>query len=286
MDAELAGKKFAVIGAGQIGGSFALALRRFGLGESITVVEKPENIDPLLASGIFDCVTVDLGKGIAGADVIFLAVPVPVILDLLPRIAAEMKPSSVLLDAGSTKLAVAECMRRFPRRILVAGHPMAGTERSGFQAADPGLFYGRPYLLSFPTAKSRDGRGLILALLREIGFHPLEVEPGRHDRIAAFTSHLPYVLSLCYGEQAARRTAADDLVPVLTAGGFRDALRLSRSELEMGLGILQSNREKILACLDDFCLGLEDFRQKLDSRDWGELKNLMREAGRVSSLFV
>jgi len=251
----------AIVGLGQIGGSFALALRESKIGKRIIGVDRKEVVSEPGIEELVDETTSRLPPAIEEADFIFLSTPVLTILDLIPRITKYMKPGAILLDSGSTKKAITLMMQKHPDRILIGGHPMAGTEKGGYKAASPFLFRNRVFATIFPTSKSYIGRGFVFGILEKIGAIPLEIDAERHDLIVSLTSHLPYVLSLTLSFLANGFLKKDPLVDNFIAGGFLGATRLSLTEEEVGTGILRTNHHQIVKMIDAF-------QEKLSKVKW------------------
>ncbi|MFQ6070387.1 MAG: prephenate dehydrogenase [Candidatus Aminicenantales bacterium] len=241
-----------VVGLGQIGGSFALALKENDEGQTIIGVDRKEVVRKLKRDKVVDEATDGLEKAVEKADFIFLSTPVLKILELLPRIAARMKPGAILLDSGSTKKEISQLMQEFPDKILIGGHPMAGREKAGFEAALPTLFRKRIFALIFPTEKSLEGKSAVFKILEKIGALPLEIEAEKHDRIVSLTSHLPYLISLSLSSLAEEFSSKDSLYLDFIASGFLGMTRLSLTQEEMGLGILATNSSALAEMVDEF----------------------------------
>ncbi|MFP4081118.1 MAG: prephenate dehydrogenase [Candidatus Aminicenantes bacterium] len=265
-----------VVGVGQIGGSFALALRENGIGKKIIGVDKKEVVLNSNIKEIADHVTHDLEGAVKEADFIFLSTPVLSILELLPKIIVCMKPGAILLDSGSTKRKICVAMRKHPEKILIGGHPMAGTEKAGFEAASPRLFQKKIFALCFPTQKSQEGKPMVFKILEEIGASPYEIDEEKHDDLVSMTSHLPYVLSLSLSVLARDFTRKDSLWKDLTATGFLGAARLSLTHEEMGAGILSTNSSRIINIMDEFTQRLKRIKKLIKQGRREELLDFLR----------
>jgi prephenate dehydrogenase len=241
-----------VVGVGQIGGSFVLALREYGIGKKIIGVDKKEVVIDSKIKEVVDHATSNLESAVKESDFIFLSTPILTILELLPRIILCMKPGAILLDSGSTKEDICQQMSKYPEKILIGGHPMAGTEKAGFEASSPSLFQNKIFTLVFVTRKSREAKAVVHQILEKIGAMPLEIDADRHDDIVSLTSHLPYVLSLSLSLLAKDVIDKDVLFKDFMASGFRGATRLSLTQEEMGKGILRTNSSKIINMIDEF----------------------------------
>ncbi|GAH99475.1 unnamed protein product [marine sediment metagenome] len=155
MNGESDFKKITIIGVGLIGGSLGLALKENRPNFKIVGIDKQEIIEKAIARGAIDEGTVNLKEGIKEADIIIIATPVKTILDLLPKISPFLKKGCLVTDTGSTKVQIVERANKVLSKdiFFIGGHPMAGSEKCGIEAADPHLFQEKTYILT-PTNKS------------------------------------------------------------------------------------------------------------------------------------
>ncbi len=267
----------AVIGVGQIGGSFALALKKNRIGKKIIGIDREDNIEGLRVSGILDEVTSNLEEGIKDADLIFLSTPVLTILEMLPGIISLMKQTCVLLDSGSTKKQITDIMKRYPGKCLIGGHPMAGREASGFAAADPELFKDKIFSLSFPTKKGEMAKDLVCQILESIGAIPDVIDSEHHDVLVALTSHLPYVLSLSLSTLAEELFEEDKMFQRFVASGFLGAARLTGTHEDIGAGMLKTNSINITKMIEMFQVKIELMKELLNKSPSGELTENFRK---------
>ena len=251
-------KTVAIFGVGLIGGSFALALRKAGFSGRILGVSSPDTIRRAL-----DLKVIDAGAGpeeaARSADLIYLAQPILRIIDCLPELAAWVQPSSLVTDAGSTKSTiVSRAATIFAPGQFLGGHPMAGRERRGVEAAEPDLFCGRPYVLTpaAPEDLNRPNAQEFVTLIRKIGALPVTLDAADHDRIVAFTSHLPQLASTALAALLESRTEPKSRVfgPALV-----DSTRLALSSFDIWGDILATNRGPILDALRTYIAKLQEF---------------------------
>ena len=188
-----------------------------------------------------------------------------------------MRPGTLLMDLGSTKVQVVEAMNALPEEIAaVGGHPMCGKETGGLASADPNLFQGATFVLT-PTARTTDeAMRLAHELVEATGAMPLVLDTERHDRAVATISHLPYLLAASLIHTETEANALDDAVGRLAASGFRDTTRLATSSLDMMLDILLTNRECVGTALDAFQRNLAAVRNLLGEPP--QLRSWMAEA--------
>jgi prephenate dehydrogenase len=281
----------AIAGLGLMGGSLGLALRG-RVGRVIGIARRAATIDQALAAGAIDQGYATLAEGLPQADVIVLATPVSVILAQIEEIGrlarrGDVRNGAVVIDMGSTKEQICDALDRLPSMLQpVGGHPMCGKETSGLDVAEAGLYQGAPFVLSPLPRTARQAFALATELALAVGACPIELDPIRHDRLAAAISHVPYLSAL------AVFAAADDLAHVdvmawrLAAGGFRSTTRLAGSEEQMMTDILLSNREAVLAQLDRVQAALAQLAALITTGDETRLRDLAGAARRQRALFL
>jgi prephenate dehydrogenase len=260
----------AIVGVGLIGGSFALALRRAGFGGEIWGVSSALTIEKALEKQIIDRgLTLEAA---ARADLVFLATPIGTILESLPHLQRCAGPNTLITDAGSTKRQIAERARGL--RFL-GGHPMAGKETSGLEQAEPGLFDGRPWILT-PEGPVPDWADQLADLLTGIGARVHWMSPPEHDRWVAACSHLPQLTSTALALALSR---FQDAPSVPSGPGLRDMLRLAESPWDLWRDILATNADEVKPMLDRCIEELGILRETLEKPD---LANSWEEARRTA----
>jgi prephenate dehydrogenase len=268
-----------ILGTGLIGGSFALALRKYTTDLNISGWDRPEIVNQARSRNILDeALTGDLAPALRSADLIFIALPIGVTLDLLPEIARLAPKHALVTDACSTKLRIAQSAAEnfsTATALFLGGHPMAGRETGGIAQADADLFRNAPYALiadsSVPpdsSASERDPRvSAFLKLLEKIGARPLWLGAQQHDYAVGMVSHLPQLAAVALGSFLYDHLDENGL-PITVAGpGLRDSLRLAGSPYSTWRDIVLTNREVLSAALDLFARRLDDLRERLNSRE-------------------
>jgi prephenate dehydrogenase len=278
--AHTAYERAALVGCGLIGGSLLLALRAAGVVKRAVGCDKlPNHAEQARARGIVDEIA-PLGEVARGADLIVLAVPVGVTAVVCEALAPALSPDVLVTDVGSTKVAVLAAVERalpFPERF-VGAHPIAGTERSGPDAADATLFRGRRCLLT-PTAATRAGAlEACRALWESVGAHVDEVEAEPHDRALAWVSHLPHVAAFALAAAVGSEAVRDPLLEGLSGGGFVDTTRIAASDPTMWRDVLLSNRDAVAAALRGLEEELAAVRRAMAGGDGAALEAMIARA--------
>src|SRR5581483_3180891 len=269
--------KLAVIGLGLIGGSLARALR---VGRSAGLVVIGFDTDPKQVRLAVDLGVVDQAPGSAqaavqGADIIVIAVPVLHTADALKSILPAIGTTAVVTDVGSTKQSVLEdvakvCGGKLPP-WFVAGHPIAGTEKSGVANAFAELFHGHRVILTPHAGQSADARDRVRKMWEAAGARVVEMEPAQHDRIVAATSHLPHVLAYGFVDMLTRLPEQDQIFRN-AGGGFRDFTRIASSSPQMWHDIVRANRATVSELLARQISDLSEMLAMIRSERWDELK--------------
>lgn len=288
-------RRAAILGTGLIGGSFALALRQHFPDTVVVGWDKEHILRHARERGAIHEGTQELSRAVAGADLVFLALPVGHIIEVLPEVARHAAPRALVTDAASTKRAVCDAATPcFDEEgaLFVGGHPMAGKEISGIAAADAGLFRGAKYALirepsGADSTVSSDARvGRFVALLRMFGADPVWLSAEVHDRAAAIVSHLPQLLAVALAGVVRGQTDETGLPVTLAGRGLRDALRLAGSPYTVWRDIILTNSDNLDRALDQLIQGLEQLRSELRTRALeeefaaaGELYKILRDLG-------
>ena len=258
----------AIIGVGLLGGSLGLALRQRKLARRVIGVgRRQSSIDRAMAVGAIEEGTLDIRAGVADAELAVLATPVGTMVDLARQAADAMPRGSLMTDVGSTKSRLVRGIEEVAgdRVRYVGSHPMAGSEKRGVDEASAALFDGA---LCFVTSTQRtDPRALaaVIELWQALGARVRTVNPGEHDRLVAYTSHLPHVVAA-----ALVNVAMSDSLAVAGAG-FRDTTRVASGDPRMWADVCLENRERLLEAIGHLENELRTLRGVLAKGDEDEL---------------
>ncbi|MET0980941.1 MAG: prephenate dehydrogenase/arogenate dehydrogenase family protein [Telluria sp.] len=276
--------KVVIVGVGLIGGSFALALKEagavrqvVGMGRSAAALERA------LALGIVDSMTTSAQEAMEDADLVLLAAPVaqtgPILAALLPW----LEPGTVITDAGSTKcdvVATARAVLGARAGQFVPGHPIAGRESNGPDAALANLYHGKKIVITPLPENAAGDVGLVAAAWRLCGALVHTLTPEQHDSVFAAVSHLPHLLAFALVDDIARKPDAE-LLFQYAASGFRDFTRIAASSPEMWRDISLANRDALLGELDAYLAQLTALRATLAAGDGPGLEAVYANAQRA-----
>ncbi len=262
-----------VIGTGLIGGSFALALKKRGLAARVVGCDRPPVLERARQIGAIDDAVAEPEAAIRGSDVVLLATPVGVILDLIERIGPLLPPPALLTDTGSTKLEiVAKARAVFGQDAAIRflpGHPMAGKELGGLEYADANLFDGATWML---TPVSGDvaqppSAAAFLKLLESLAIRPMFLDAALHDRLCAFISHLPQMVSTALAATLLDEFRDHPDLLQLAGRALHDMTRLAQSPYSVWRDIALTNSANIEAALLRLEQRLAHIRENLRTRD-------------------
>ncbi len=278
----------AIVGLGLIGGSLAKALKRADARLRIAAADLDASaLDSALKQG-----TIDRAGGLdeicAAAEIIVIAVPPPAGPKVLGEIARRAAVDAVVTDVASVKSHLLETLAALPeafRRGVVPGHPLAGSEYSGFAASRAELFHERNVVLTPTTDTSAAAMATVLDLWRAVGAGVFAMSAARHDRILALTSHLPHLLAFAAADLLPRREPASD-VNHYAASGFADFTRLAAGDPRLWGDIFSLNAANLGAALDVLLEDLTRLRNALAADDHSALLGRLRRAGRARRSFA
>jgi prephenate dehydrogenase len=267
----MAFKQITIIGTGLIGGSLGLALKGSGFAGRIVGCDRQAVLDRARPMHAIDLGTEDPVEAIQGSDLIVLATPVGAIIDLIERIGPLASPNALITDVGSTKKEIVDRARSVfgdnaVRRFL-GGHPMAGKEHGGIENAESRLFTNAVWLLTGQAGQEID-KGKIKDyrdLLEGIGTRILAMDPERHDRLCAWISHLPQMISTALGAALVEEFGNNPDVHAIGGRALREMTRIASSPYSMWRDIAYTNAGHIEHALHQLEQRLAHIRENLRS---------------------
>lgn len=267
-------RKITIIGLGLIGGSIGLALKTSGF-ENVEIVGHDRNHGAegqAKRMGAVDSTEHNQPRAVQGASMVIIATPVLTVREVLEQIAPNLSQGAVVTDTASTKADVMSWAEELlPHEVnFIGGHPMAGKETAGIEAADANLFRGKAYCLCPSVTASESSIKAMLGLASAIGAEPLFIDPAEHDQYAAAISHLPLVISTALFSLMRASPSWDDMAQ-LASSGFRDATRLASTDATMSHDIWSTNREALIHWLQRMEGELGRFRKLLEDANDVEL---------------
>ena len=267
--------RVSIVGFGLIGGSIACALRARGRAEEWHVTawsRTPGPVQQGLQDGVVDVAALTLEEAVRGADLVLLAAPPLTCLDLIDQIGGPLRrdlpENATVTDAASAKVRIVE-RANAARLPFIGGHPMAGRELSGYAAALPDLFVGRPWVTVLGLYARLLDAERVGELIEACGAVPIPMLDTAHDQAVAAISHMPLVVSAALVEAVAGRPNEPEradwhAAEALAATGWVGMTRLARGEPSMGAGIAATNAAAIASRLRDLRAVLDEWIVELE----------------------
>lgn len=279
--------RIVIFGVGLIGGSFALALKRANaVRQVIGVGRRAETLRRAQSLGIIDAI--GDASSVTGTDLVLIAAPVAQTKALLRELAPHLQARTVVTDAGSTKSDVVQAARAaLGDKIaqFVPGHPIAGREQNGPEAALAELFQGKKVVLTALPENAPESVATVASAWQLCGAHVHHLSADEHDAVFAAVSHLPHLLAYALVDDIAARNNADRLFQY-AASGFRDFTRIAGSSPEMWRDISLANRAALLAELDAYTAQLSSLRALLAASDGAALEQVYARAQSARQVWV
>jgi prephenate dehydrogenase len=270
-----------VVGVGLIGGSIALALRKDPDVRIVGFDLRQDVLDKALTLGVIHAGTTDLQTAVREAHVIFLAAPVEQIYGLIDQIAQlSLQPGVIITDVGSTKAGIVHYAReRVPESVtFIGGHPMAGSHKSGVEAATDRLFENAFYVLTPAPATPEEPVIQLTDLLSHTNAKIVRMDPDEHDQVVGAVSHFPHILAAALVNQVACYNQTNEWHHRLAAGGFRDITRIASSNPRMWRDILLNNREHLLQIASDWRAALDEIMRLVEEGNRDSIEQFFKRA--------
>jgi prephenate dehydrogenase len=274
-------RSLAVVGLGLIGGSLARALRAADAVGTIRGFDTDEKQGRLAVElGVVDSLADTAAGAVRDADIAVIAVPVLHTSAAMAAALPGLTAGTVVTDVGSTKQSVLDDVTRACGMLppwFVAGHPIAGTEKSGVVNALPELFKGHRVILTPHAAQDPQAHARVAQMWTAVGARVVTMAPAQHDAVFAATSHLPHVLAYAFVDMLARLDGQGEIFPN-AGGGFRDFTRIASSSPEMWHDIVRANAASVGRLLEQQIAELNDVLGMIRGGRWDALKALFERA--------
>jgi prephenate dehydrogenase len=271
-----------IIGLGLMGGSLGLALKRRGDVSVQAFARRAETRRAAQAAGAADGIHATAEAAVDGADIVVVCVPVLTSAPLTERFRGALKPGAVITDVGSTKRRVMDAMRAVLQgtdAVFVGSHPIAGSERTGFDAASVDLYTGATVVVTPDDGGPPDTVAAVCGLWESVGARVERMTAARHDRLLARTSHLPHLAAA--GLVEAMLGGGEETAAALCGSGFRDTTRIAAGDPGMWHDIVTSNADEIAAALDGYAGILAGLRRAIADGRFDAVREFLAAAQRT-----
>jgi len=263
-------ERMAIVGVGLIGGSLAKAVKEKKLvGEVLGVGRSEERLESARKLGIIDRYSGRMNEILGEADLVVVAGPVGVIVDLVREIIPFLKKGTIITDVGSVKKKIVEAVEAFIPGSLyfVGGHPIAGTENSGFEASFSTLFEGRKCIITPVSTTDSHALERVKELWTQVGSVVACMDSEEHDEVFAAVSHLPHIVAYSMVNSLLKAKGFEKNIFSFSAGGFKDFTRIAASDPVMWKDIALMNKDKLLSAIKFFQEYLEELKEAIERED-------------------
>ena len=276
--------KIGIIGVGLMGGSFALDIKVpfpssviYGMDNSFENLQKAKEI------GLIDFVISfnDLHK----MDLILVAVPVNHSLSLIPKVLDLVNSNALVFDVGSTKEAICELLSNHPKRgNYLAAHPMAGTEFSGPEAAQKGLYVGKTNIICEFEKTDIKLRKIALKIFKSLNMKTIYMDPKSHDVHVAYVSHLSHISSFMLGKTVIEKEENENNIFDLAGSGFESTVRLAKSRPETWTPIFLQNKGNLVLAIEEYISNLSLIKELILKENEVELSEILNNTNRIKEI--
>ncbi len=268
------------IGLGLMGGSIAKSIKKYRLANKIVAYDVDQSTLVVAQNdGTVDRIAADVDSTFADCDLIFLCCPVKINVLMIKKLKPFIKPKCLITDIGSTKSDIHNAMAlHTPNQPFVGGHPMTGSEKSGYKEANPILFENIYYVLTPGPSSTTEHMKALTDLVKGIDSIPIEMRPDIHDQATAAISHVPHILAATLVNAVKDMDATNGYMHTLAAGGFRDLTRIASGSPIMWESICLANKTPILDALDQTKAAIDIFYRSVSDSDSHALMNAFMEA--------
>lgn len=263
--------KIGFLSLGLIGGSIALALRQISpAAQIIAYARRQSTLDEALSAGAIDIGTTEINELFLDCDLIFLCAPVAVNNKFLAQLKPFLSDKTILTDVGSVKGSIHETISGLGLdNQFIGGHPMAGSEKTGFSNANPVLLENAYYILTPTETVSKEAIDAYSSLVKKMGAIPIQLTCQQHDYVTAAISHVPHLVAAALANLVHDHDSADETMKLIAAGGFKDITRIASSSPDMWESICMSNTENIANLLDDYIISLQTISKAMRAKQTG-----------------
>ncbi|MEE8382911.1 MAG: prephenate dehydrogenase/arogenate dehydrogenase family protein [Thermodesulfobacteriota bacterium] len=263
-------ERMAIVGVGLIGGSLAKAVKEKKLvGEILGVGRSEERLESARKLGIIDRYSGRINDILGEADLVVVAGPVGVIVDLIREMIPFLKKGTIITDVGSVKKKIVKEVEAFIPGSLyfVGGHPIAGTENSGFEASFSTLFEGRKCIITPVSTTDSHALERVKELWTQVGSVVACMDSEEHDEVFAAVSHLPHIVAYSMVNSLLKAKGFEKNIFSFSAGGFKDFTRIAASDPVMWKDIALMNKDKLLSAIKLFQEYLEELKEAIERED-------------------
>ena len=276
--------KIGIIGLGLMGGSFALDIKTpFPNSIIYGIDNSAENLNKAKEIGLIDLII--SYKDLRKMDLILVAVPVSHSLNIIPKVLDLISSNTLVFDVGSTKQAICELLNDHPKRgNYLAAHPMAGTEFSGPEAAQKGLYVGKTNIICEFEKTDIKLRKLALKIFNNLEMKTIYMDPKSHDIHVAYVSHLSHISSFMLGKTVIEKEENENNIFDLAGSGFESTVRLAKSLPETWTPIFLQNKGNLVLAIEEYVSNLNLIKELILNENESDLSEILNNTNRIKEI--
>ena len=274
-----------IVGLGLIGGSLALDLKKQGH-HVLGVSHRDSTTQRAISLGIVSQASVNMSL-LSDAEVVFICTPLGFIIPTLEQLIAHLPSSCVITDVGSVKTPIVKGIAPVWKNFI-GGHPMAGSNDSGIEAARKNLFNDKPYVLTPINTTPTTAITVVENLISQLGVNIHYCSPEEHDKAVSLISHLPVMASASLIAACEQEPDAQvrQLAQKFASSGFRDTSRVGGGNPELGVMMAKYNREALLMSLQSYRSNLDELVKLIEREDWTSLEQVLHSTKEARGKFL
>ncbi len=256
-----------IVGIGFLGGSLIKSLSKSDkIGKIIASDKNIESLKKAYEDGVVDEYTLQINEKFKDCDVIFICTPVSFISYYVKELEKYVKEECIITDTGSTKKTIINETKNSSVEFI-GGHPMIGSERSGYETSKDFLFENSYYIITKSEKNSDKSINILKELVMEIGAIPIIIDEEKHDYITSCISHVPHIVASSLVRLVKNSDDENETMKTLAAGGFKDITRIASSDPIMWENICSENKDEILKNLDKLIMILQEFKSNITNKE-------------------
>ena len=272
------------IGLGLIGGSFALALRKYHPEAKFYGFDvSTDHLQKALELNLIDEVLTD--QDMPQMDLVIVSIPVDMAYSVITKVLEQVNSKALVMDMGSTKGELCSALDEHPRRSqFLAAHPIAGTEFSGPEAAFTSLFQTKTMIFCDVNATRSNLLEFAKQLISPLNMNIKVMDAQEHDKHLAYVSHLSHISSFMLGKTVLQVEQNDKTVFDLAGSGFASTVRLAKSNPVTWTAIFKENQSQVLQALEEYIENLKTFHNHLETQNYSELHQQLANANALKPI--
>ena len=279
--------KITIIGIGLIGGSLARALKEKNLAKTVFGYGRDRSrLEEAKKHNIIDDYSIQIEEAVNHADIIVIATPVGTFRNIFYEVKPLIADDVIISDVGSTKTNIVDIAKEIlgdKSKCFVPAHPIAGKEKSGFEASDGNLYNGKKVIITPIEDNSSESIQVIESMWMNVGAEVDFMSPQSHDDLLGMTSHLPHMLAFSLVNYLVDQNPS---ASIYAGGGFKDFSRIASGDAVMWRDICLQNKDKIITHLRGYQSTVEELIDAIDQEESDKLELLFATAKKTRDSWI